>query len=431
MRNVLTGLFKGIFALCFAFCSTQAFASSSTSSSSSSSSNSCASRCDPCGSLSSADCKVKKGCISIPARQQEYFVGDPTCSTQIETVPAAQIYYRMQGKFESCKPTIVFIQGFAETGEIWRCAQEELCDCYCTVAIDLRGNGRSSKTPASPQPGGIHYNLQLNVDDIFEVLTRLGITENIILVGHSLGCNYCIAYNAQHQDQVAKLVLVSGFPFIVPACATDPNCDPNCYNPATCEQGFCYPYGIPPAGVQFLTQPLISCLAGGGSEAQCLNQWGSFLAPIWYNEPCQIELQNAQAGLVAAVSSMTVPIVSSIFGNAVTEDIRPLFADVIAPTLICYGSSDLAVNPGSSQFLHDNIANSVLAEFVGKGHQLHVTDYKNFDQLLEDFAGACQFPDFTKVFNQGCCICPKAGPVDYASQSCDVETPQQTPKKGK
>jgi hypothetical protein len=87
--------------------------------------------------------------------------------------------------------------------------------------------------------------------------------------------------------------------------------------------------------------------------------------------------------------------------------------------LLTFGSIDEAVNPGNSQFLHDNLPNSVLVEFVGKGHQMHVTDFKNFDALVAEFINACSFPDFTKVFNEGCCVCPLAVPIDYAAQACD------------
>ena len=98
---------------------------------------------------------------------------------------------------------------------------------------------------------------------------------------------------------------------------------------------------------------------------------------------------------------------------AASEDVRGLIPDVKIPTLICYGSIDAVVNPGTEKFYHENIPNSVLAEFVGKGHELHVTDYKNFNRLLNEFIASCKFPDFTKVFDQGCCICPKLKPVNF------------------
>lgn len=371
-----------------------------------------------CGKLSESQCPVKKGCIRIPERTQQFFIGLPDCEFQEETVPAADIYFRKQGKSSDDRPTIVFIHGLGETSDAWLCAQEELCDCYCTVAMDLRGFGRSDKTPAAPQRGGIHYTLQLNVDDIFELLRKLGIKKNIVLVAHSLGANNAIKYVSLHQDQIIKLVLVGAYPFIVPDCAVTANCATSCTNPFTCEPGFCYPFGITQTFAAAITQPLVDCLNAGGSQKACLKVWGQFLAPIWYNEPCQKKLKNAQASLVKAIQSMTVPILNSIFFNGLTEDIRPLLPGITVPTLICYGSADLAVNPGNSLFLHANLVNSVIADFVGKGHQLHVTDYKNFNRLLREFITACQFPDSIKVINPHCCVCPLVKPVNYAKQAC-------------
>jgi pimeloyl-ACP methyl ester carboxylesterase len=256
------------------------------------------------------------------------------------------------------------------------------------------------------------------VDDIYTVLGALGITKNIVLVGHSLGANYAIRYASEHSDQVVKLVLTGAYPFIVPDCAVSSSCATSCFNPATCESNFCYAFGLTDTVVAGLTAPLTTCLGNGGTEEACLNLWAQFLAPIWYNEPCQSQLQEAQAGLVDAVTSSTVPIINSLFNFAVTEDIRSIAAGLTLPTLITFGSNDIVINPGNAALLHEQIANSVLAEFVGKGHQMHVTDYKSFDRLVAEFIGACSLPDTIKVFDQGCCVCPLTKPVDYQHDAC-------------
>lgn len=358
------------------------------------------------------------GCVKIPARTQSFFTGTPDCKFVEEVVPSAQIYYRKQGKFSENKPTIVFVHGLGETGEIWRAAQEELCRCYCTVAMDLRGFGRSSKTTPSPLPGGIHYTTDLYSEDIFELLKGLGIHSKIVLVGHSLGGTYAIKYASQHQDQLIKLVLVGAFPFITPDCAVDSNCAVACSNSATCENGFCYPFGITQTVLEILTQPLTSCLIEGNSDQTCLSIFGEFIAPLWYNEPCQSELQNAQQGLVSAIVSTPSAIISNFAANALRENITLALPGIATPTLICYGSIDIVVNPGNSQFIHETLPNSVLAEFVGKGHQLHITDYKNFDRLLKDFIQSCPMPDFIIVPDRGCCVSPLAIPINYAKHAC-------------
>jgi non-heme chloroperoxidase len=366
--------------------------------------------CQPCcGKLKKSNCKVRKGFVDIPARTQSFFTGaagSPSCTFQQESVPQARLFYRTQGKFNPDQPTIVFVHGFGETSDIWRCAQEKLCKSYYTVSMDLRGYGRSSKTPAVPEPNGIHYTTDLSAEDVFQLLKALGVQQNIVLVGHSVAVNYVLKYNALHSEQISRLVLIGGPPLITPDCAVNANCATACFNPFTCQSGFCWPFGITASAATGLATPLVECLNAGGAQKDCLRLWGEFIAPIWFNEPCQDQLKAAQGSLISSVVSNTPAIITNIFFVAATEDFRPLLSSVKVPTLICFGTIDAVVNPGSEKFAHENIPNSVLAEFVGKGHELHVTDYKNFNRLLEQFIEACDLPDTIKVFDEGCCICP-------------------------
>lgn len=365
--------------------------------------------CSPCCSkLSKSNCKAKKGCVTIPARTQ-FFTQFGDCAQIEENVPEAKIYVRIQGKLHCDKPTIVFIHGFGGSSDGWKCAQEELSSHYCTVAMDLRGYGRSSKTPPSPEPGGVHYNLQLNSDDIFVLLNHFGITKNIILVAHSLGGNIALKYVSQHQDQLLKLVLVSSVAFLTPEC----NCTNPCFNPYTCENDFCYPFGITAEQDAGLGALLTDCLNSGGTNESC-----QIVSSLWYNESCQDLLVKPKEALIDSFVTNTLPIIFNQNQNLLREEFRSFLPGIAIPTLLCFGSKDLIVNSLNSQFLHANIPNSALAEFVGVGHQLHVTDYKNFNRLLKAFIQSCELPDFIKVFDQGCCVCPLVKPEDFAAQAC-------------
>jgi len=367
---------------------------------------------------------VETGCITVPVRTQDYFTGADACELLQETVPEANLFYRIQGENHPGRPTIVFVHGFAESGDVWLCAQNELSACYRTVAIDLRGNGRSTKTPAFPEENGIHYTVALSAVDVHEVLQQLGITENIVMVGHSIGGTYAMRYALLYPDELSRLIVTGTFPvFHVPDCAVEPDCDTNCFNPFTCENGFCDPFGTTQSTVAIVTGPLVDCLNGGGTEQECLGVWGEFIAPIWYSDLCQDELEDAQANLVDAIQAMTVPIISSIFQFAATEDMSAELPNITVPTLITFGSADIVVNPGNSQVIHEAIANSVLVDFVGRSHQMHVTSYKKFDDLINRFINSCEFPESSVVFDQGCCVCPLIQPIDYAEDACELPTP--------
>src|SRR5574338_1351894 len=138
-------------------------------------------------------CEVESGCLTIPARDNG-------------AIPAADIYYKIQGNVHCSKPTLVFVHGYQSTAENWACQQNNLCASYRTLAFDMRGFGRSSKTI------GIDYTIDLLADDIEAVLEELNIGENIILIGESLGSGVAMNFAARKPHQLVKLVLMSGSP---------------------------------------------------------------------------------------------------------------------------------------------------------------------------------------------------------------------------
>ncbi|MCP2329507.1 pimeloyl-ACP methyl ester carboxylesterase [Hamadaea flava] len=97
-------------------------------------------------------------------------------------------------------PTLVLVHGFPQTWYEWRGILPELARHYTVIAPDLRGAGRSD-APA----GG--YDKKTMAADIHGLLTKLGLTRDIRLVGHDIGTMVAYAYAAAHPTEVAKLVL--------------------------------------------------------------------------------------------------------------------------------------------------------------------------------------------------------------------------------
>lgn len=352
--------------------------------------------CKACPKLKKGDCKVKKMCVTVPARQ-----------TDQGFIPEAEIYVRVQGNCKKKKPVLLFVHGVAFSSDLFRCQQEELCGSFCTISIDLRGYGRSTKTIPKPSqdPNSINYTYEVFADDIKSVLTQLGV-EKFTFVGSSLGSNIGILYTIRYPGEVQKLVLASGDPLVTVI-------DPSCTGPGPACQI------LPACGWQFPAETLCSL----NNIVQLIQQIGfedflrQFLAPAFFNEPCQDQLADAQNYTVEAFLASGLDILFNVTMNAETEDLRPLLPLITVPTLICYGSIDEVVPPGASLYMHDQIKNSVLAEFAGKGHELQVTGYQQFNRLLTQFVFACSMPDFIKVFDEGCCICPKVKPVNF--KPCD------------
>jgi pimeloyl-ACP methyl ester carboxylesterase len=72
---------------------------------------------------------------------------------------------------------------------------------YTVVAPDLRGLGDSSK----PFSG---YDDNTTAEDVYQLMTQLGIKQKINLVGHDIGVQTAYSYAAIHPDNVSKLVIL-------------------------------------------------------------------------------------------------------------------------------------------------------------------------------------------------------------------------------
>ncbi|MBS0634862.1 MAG: alpha/beta hydrolase [Verrucomicrobia bacterium] len=349
---------------------------------------------DGCSKLNKHSCKIKKKCITVPARD-----------TEDGFVPEAEIYVKMQGKFDGKKPVVLFVHGNGFSSDSFDCQQDELCSCYPTIAVDLRGFGRSSKTTPKPSedPNSIDYSYTIWADDIKSVLSQLKIN-HVVWVGSSNGGNIGIIYSLRYPGEICKLVLQDADPLVT---VLDPSCtDQTCQILPSCDWQF-------PAETGCQLQFFGEIISQIGYEA-FLQQ---FLAPAFFNELCQTQVANAQAYTVEGFLTETLPILLNISTGAQAEDLRPLLPQLTVPTMICYGSIDAVVPPGASLYMHENIPNSVLVEFVGKGHQVQVTAYKQFNKILKQFIESWNMPDVVKVFDEGCCVCPKVKPVHF--KQCD------------
>jgi len=100
------------------------------------------------------------------------------------------------------KRTLVFIHGFAGNARQWRYQLQKFSDDSRVIALDLRGHGLSDKPHSS-------YTMPSILDDIRQALVVLGVTEQIVLVGHSFGGAIVSEYASAYPAQVERLVLIA------------------------------------------------------------------------------------------------------------------------------------------------------------------------------------------------------------------------------
>lgn len=334
-------------------------------------------------------CTTVERCIAIPARG---------------SIPAANIFVRQQ-YVNANAPVLFFVHATGWDADEWLCEQASFCPCFNTIAIDLRGHGRSTLTPALPAAGGINYTQTVFVDDINAVLSALGIT-SLIWVGNSIGGALGINYNANFPGVITKLVLSSTNPFIYnpdPACSmgTFPNCS---VAPLPC-------YQFP--GITFCLYEFLSTLV---TEIPFPEFAAVLATQLFFTEPaCTAQLQNAQNSYIAAQIEQGQAILFSIINNAFTDDQRALLPGITIPVLICQGTADMANPVGVGAFLQSQIPNSILALFENKCHFLVATAFSSFDSLVAKFINGCTLPSTITVPDTGCNICPLITPVPLAT----------------
>lgn len=96
-------------------------------------------------------------------------------------------------------PTLVLLHGYPQTWYAWRTVLPELARTYTVIAPDLRGAGDSD----APSIG---YDKRTLAADVHGLLTHLGLTDSIRIVGHDIGAMVAYTYAAQHGDDVERLV---------------------------------------------------------------------------------------------------------------------------------------------------------------------------------------------------------------------------------
>ncbi|MFX1535478.1 MAG: alpha/beta fold hydrolase [Promethearchaeota archaeon] len=101
-------------------------------------------------------------------------------------------------------PCFLFIPGVGETLEIWDPYVKHFGQKYRAVTYDLIGHGKSSRPNAKK-----YYRYDGFLKQLTDLIESLNISSPIVLIGHSLGGCFALAYALEHVDQVGCLVLIS------------------------------------------------------------------------------------------------------------------------------------------------------------------------------------------------------------------------------
>lgn len=101
------------------------------------------------------------------------------------------------------RATLLMIHGIGNTGHAWDEVIAKLPQDVRIITIDLLGFGRS------PRPNWIEYSAHEQARSVLHTYLSLGIPEQVVIVGHSLGSLIAIEIAKRYPLLVRSLVLVS------------------------------------------------------------------------------------------------------------------------------------------------------------------------------------------------------------------------------
>lgn len=98
---------------------------------------------------------------------------------------------------------VVLLHGFMGSSGYWKKLRPLLGRVgYRVITIDLLGFGKA------PKPAELEYSYDDHMEHIHQALTRMGVTEPFILVGHSLGALLAARYGRRYGARVKSLILL-------------------------------------------------------------------------------------------------------------------------------------------------------------------------------------------------------------------------------
>lgn len=254
-----------------------------------------------------------------------------------------KLFYRRKGN--PVKPLIVFVHGNNTDSRIWSPQQEAFCQNYQTLAIDMRGFGKSSKTPP--------FTVETHEEDLYYLLEELKVPP-FYLVGWSLGGLVAQSYVVSHPEKVKKLVLVASAPQLVSS------------------PGF--PFGGSPRETEETLRTILNDFPAYISDAT------KAMVP----EECPGN-DKVRAKIASMIEESGPEVLARQLSESSDFSSAPFLEEITTPTLILVGMRDEALNPKASSFLNLYIPKTEIFEFPDAGHVMFLTYRETFNKKLHQF----------------------------------------------
>jgi pimeloyl-ACP methyl ester carboxylesterase len=257
----------------------------------------------------------------------------------IEVAPGVNMAYEDRG---SGKP-IVFVHGWAGSGDAWDYQVLDLAPSYRCITVDLRGHGASDK------PWG-DYDYDLFVSDLHALIVSLDLSD-VTLVGWSMGGHIGLKYADEHPERIARLVITGSGPRFWQA--------PDA------------PYGTPAADVQGLIEAVrvartetIAGLYANNFHRSDLKATEDLFVQIGWKVPAFVGLTSFQA--------------------LIDVDLRDRLPEIQVPVAIFSGRHDAIWDPRWSEETMRRLPNATLTYFENSGHVAFIENRAEWNAALVD-----------------------------------------------
>lgn len=117
-------------------------------------------------------------------------------------IGSKKLFYRKTGSDSPNAQQILFVHGLGRSSEYFTSLVDELSENNSIHLTDLEGHGLSPTSALS------RLTIQSFADDLRQLMDKQGVSSNLIVVAHSMGCHIAVQLVLSNPSLVSKLVLM-------------------------------------------------------------------------------------------------------------------------------------------------------------------------------------------------------------------------------
>ena len=251
---------------------------------------------------------------------------------------------------------VVLIHGWPLSADSWDPVMIKLAEAgYRTIAYDRRGFGKSDHAPKG-------YDYDTFADDLADVMAETGTTDDVALVGFSMGGGEIARYMSRHGGKgVSQAALVAS---VVPyMLKTDDN-----------------PDGVPQSTFDEMT---------AGMKEDIRHFFTGFFGDF-YGDGVLIDRVSQEEKDWAWMTAMQASQYATLKAAEAfaTTDFRPDLASFTVPTLVIHGTKDATVPiDATGRAVARAVPSATLVEYEGEPHGIFATQTERLGDDLLTFLG--------------------------------------------